>query len=211
MRLSWPKDGDRKRSIVLHNAAARMMVRGQGLGDRFLINTTVQDIELYHRLSLRMQPSPPTPINPDKGLQSLVPVDYKDLVNYCELKYLPLSPESIIACTMLIGFIVYDLGYFSLVTFGDTTLDIRNIIMSMAIAQPKDIGSALLHALLAFSSLRRHGPCRQALQLKISALHSLSASVGKHPLVEAEALQHIAASMLLLSYEVGRHPLLHIS
>ncbi len=63
---------------------------------------------------------------------------------------------------------------------------------------------AVFYALLAFSSLRLNGLHQQAIQLKIMAIHSLSASAKKESLSLAEAAQHVAASMLLGSFEVGR-------
>ena len=64
-------------------------------------------------------------------------------------------------------------------------------------------GLAVFYAMLAFSSLRLNGLHQQAMQLKISALHSLSASAKKGSLGLAEAAQHVAASMLLGAFEVG--------
>lgn len=62
--------------------------------------------------------------------------------------------------------------------------------------------SALLHAVLAYSSLHRHGLSETALRLKVQALHLLfiSAEDGKLSLVNASL--HVAASMLLGSFEV---------
>lgn len=74
----------------------------------------------------------------------------------------------------------------------------------MALAQDAVSGIALFYALLAFSSLHRYGINEQAVQLKIQALQSLSASVTEEPLVMTEAAQHVAASMLLGSFEVGQ-------
>jgi hypothetical protein len=73
----------------------------------------------------------------------------------------------------------------------------------MAMADDTVTGLAVFYALLAFSSLRLNGLHQQAMQLKISALHSLSASAQKGPLSLAEAAQHVAASMLLGAFEVG--------
>jgi hypothetical protein len=73
----------------------------------------------------------------------------------------------------------------------------------MAMADDTVTGLAVFYALLAFSSLRLNGLHQQAMQLKISALHSLSASAKKGPLSLAEAAQHVAASMLLGAFEVG--------
>lgn len=73
----------------------------------------------------------------------------------------------------------------------------------MALAHDTVPGLALFHALLAFSSLHRNGLHEQAVQLKISALHFLSASLKDGPLILAKAAQHVAASMLLGAFEVG--------
>jgi hypothetical protein len=73
----------------------------------------------------------------------------------------------------------------------------------MAMADGTVTALAVFYALLAFSSLRLNGLHPQAIQLKISALHSLSTSAKKGPLSLTEAAQHVAASMLLGSFEVG--------
>ncbi|PQE22040.1 zinc-finger transcription factor protein [Rutstroemia sp. NJR-2017a BBW] len=75
--------------------------------------------------------------------------------------------------------------------------------MRMAMADEMVTTSAVLYALLAFSSLRLNGLDEQAISLKISALEFLSASAKKESLSLAEAAQHVAASMLLSSFEVG--------
>lgn len=73
----------------------------------------------------------------------------------------------------------------------------------MALTQDAVSGLALFYALLAFSSLHRHGINEQAVQLKIQALQFLSAAVTDEPLVLSQAAQHVAASMLLGSFEVS--------
>jgi Fungal specific transcription factor domain len=73
----------------------------------------------------------------------------------------------------------------------------------MAMADDSVSRLAVFYALLAFSSLRLNGLHQQAIQLKISALHALSASAKKEPLSSSEAAQHVAASMLLGSFEVS--------
>lgn len=75
--------------------------------------------------------------------------------------------------------------------------------MSMALTQENAPGLALFYSLLAFSSLHRYGLHQQAMQLKIAALHHLSASVGDEPLTPTKAIHHVAASMLLGAFEVG--------
>jgi hypothetical protein len=75
--------------------------------------------------------------------------------------------------------------------------------MRMAMADGTATRLAVFYALLAFSSLHLNGLHQQAIQLKISALHFLSASAKTEALNFAEAAQHVAASMLLGSFEVG--------
>lgn len=77
------------------------------------------------------------------------------------------------------------------------------MLLSMALAQDTVSGLALYYALLAFASLHRHGIDERAMQLKIKAIQSLSASVTDEPLTLAQAAQHVAASMLLGSFEVN--------
>ncbi|KAK7398430.1 hypothetical protein QQX98_012181 [Neonectria punicea] len=72
----------------------------------------------------------------------------------------------------------------------------------MALTDDAVSGLALFYALLAFSSLHRYGLNEQAVQLKIQALQSLSASVTDEPLASAKAAQHVAASMLLGAFEI---------
>jgi hypothetical protein len=72
----------------------------------------------------------------------------------------------------------------------------------MALDHGTNSGLALFYALLAFTSLRRNGFHQEAMHLKISALHSLSASTKEGPLSSAEAAQHVAASMLLGAFEI---------
>ena len=62
---------------------------------------------------------------------------------------------------------------------------------------------AIYYALLAFTSLHLNRPSQQAMQFKLLALNSLSASAKKEHLSVAETAQHVAAAMLLGSFEVS--------
>jgi hypothetical protein len=64
--------------------------------------------------------------------------------------------------------------------------------------------TALLRALLAFSSLHRHGLQEQALELKISALKALAAASEGVEFDIERIVQHVAAGMLLYSFEVTK-------
>lgn len=63
------------------------------------------------------------------------------------------------------------------------------------------LSTAVLQALLAFSSLHRHGVHPQAVELKIAAIKTLSSASMSH-MSTAEATQHVAAGMLLSSFEI---------
>jgi hypothetical protein len=64
--------------------------------------------------------------------------------------------------------------------------------------------TALLRALLAFSSLHRHGLQEQAVELKISALKALAAASEGVEFDTEKIVQHVAAGMLLYSFEVTK-------
>ena len=98
---------------------------------------------------------------------------------------------------------VYNSAYLSLVTFGVNPSQLRDILMRMAMTDDTDTALAVFYAMLAFSSLHLNGSHQQAIQFKLLALNSLSASAKTGPLSLAEAAQHVAASMLLTSFEVG--------
>lgn len=101
--------------------------------------------------------------------------------------------------------IVHESAYLSLVTLGDTTApQLRDSLLRMALAPETPAGLALYQALLAFSALCRQGNQQQAMELTVTALHSLSESTqaGLLP-AGAQAAQHVAASMLLGASDVG--------
>jgi hypothetical protein len=97
---------------------------------------------------------------------------------------------------------VQDTAYRSLVTFGATTGQIRDALMTMTMTPDTSSGLALLYALLAYSSLHSQGPNKEAMKLKIQALQFLSVSLKEGPMTTARAAQHVAASMLLGAFEV---------
>lgn len=74
--------------------------------------------------------------------------------------------------------------------------------MRVALASNTAASTALFRSLLALSSLHRHDDNPQALEFKISALKALTATAG-NDMDTTEAIQHVAANMLLCSFEVG--------
>ncbi|KAI0479152.1 fungal-specific transcription factor domain-containing protein [Xylariaceae sp. FL0804] len=179
MRLSWPRDGDRRRSIKGLDAPPVIADQSRVSGPVYFINTTWRDLESYNDLFPQTQLSDPTASGLSVWAQPRSPADHKILLHYfCHV------------------------GYRSLFTFGEDPSQIRDMLMRMALVQEEASGVALFCAILAFSSLHRHGINQQALQLKISALHYLSQCASDVPLTPPRAAQHIAASMLLAAFEI---------
>ncbi|KAK8872548.1 fungal-specific transcription factor domain-containing protein [Apiospora arundinis] len=182
MRLSWPRDNDRKRAIVGHDAPLLLRLhRLKGPAKRFFINTTWQDVEQYQHFALQAKRFHYSP---------------------CLYSRLREHPQHDTSPMDLVRHF-YESAYLAIVSFDKITTEIRDSLLSLALTRESVPGSALLFALLAFTSLHRNGLQQQAVQLKISALHYLSASVKDGPLLSTEAAaQHVAASMLLGCYEI---------
>lgn len=81
---------------------------------------------------------------------------------------------------------------------------IRDVIIPMVFTSDTVSRRALLHALLAFSSLHRSGLHRKTMSLKVAALGALSASAKEASQGMVEAAQHVAACMILCSFEVSK-------
>lgn len=185
LRLSWPREDDKRRAMTGTNAPPVLVSpsqSGQTSSDVLFVNTTWQDMKVYGYLSGRRPPS--LLLRPFSRLwrQPQQQVKHLDLVHHFQ-----------------------NFAHLSLVMFGQRPSQIRDSLLSMALAQDAVSGLALFYALLAFSSLHRYGINEHAVQLKIHALQYLSAAVTDEPLVLAQAAQHVAASMLLGSFEI-LHP-----
>jgi hypothetical protein len=80
-----------------------------------------------------------------------------------------------------------------------------NVLMRIALSESNTSSStAVLHSLLALSSLHRYGVQSQAIELKISGINALAKASRSDRIVIGEAIQHIAAGMLLCSFEIQR-------
>ncbi|KAK1624213.1 fungal-specific transcription factor domain-containing protein [Colletotrichum phormii] len=185
LRLSWPREGDKKRALKGIDAPAMMTI---GTSNKitvnpFFVNATSHDMELYGYSSLQNQQCHTTP-------------SFPRLLRQPQLGVVHMDPD--------LFHHFQNFAYRSLVTFGQNTGKIRNALMSMALARDTTSGLALFHALLAYASLHRHGLNEQAVKLKIQAIHYLSASVTSEALVlhVGKAAQHVAASMVLGAFEI---------
>ncbi|CAI0650279.1 unnamed protein product [Colletotrichum noveboracense] len=179
MRLSWPRENDKKRAITV-KATQDVVVfpSRRRYGKVVFLNTFWQDLEEYCYSFEESPRSRTLESSPKLNLQPQRHINHMDLVYH-----------------------FHNFAHVSLVTFGQRPSDIRDVLLSMALVHDEVSGIALFHALLAFSSLHRHGLNEQTIQLKGRALQSLSASVNDEILTPGKAAQHVAASMLLGAFE----------
>jgi hypothetical protein len=90
----------------------------------------------------------------------------------------------------------------ALLTFGEDYTALRNTIIRMAFSRPSTAATAVLRSILALSSLHRHGYQPQAVKYRGAALRAMRESV--HEGIDGhEAVQHIAAGMMLGCYEAS--------
>lgn len=82
MRLSWPKDNNKKRALIGPSAAVMYSRQGADL----FINTTRRDIERYRNLCLRVQLPHRFQPRSNLRLQSRPEADYMDLMQHCKLE-----------------------------------------------------------------------------------------------------------------------------
>lgn len=75
--------------------------------------------------------------------------------------------------------------------------------MRTALAKNTASATALFSSILALSSLHRHDVHSQAVEYKIRAIEALAAASSNSALDTIEAMQHVAAGMLLCSFEVS--------
>jgi hypothetical protein len=92
MRLSWPRDDDKRRAIIGDFPPA-MMCGMPGTNFSF-INTTSWDVELYSRLASQVEQLPGAEPSPDLWNQSQLGASHMDLVRYCKSKWHPVIHQS---------------------------------------------------------------------------------------------------------------------
>jgi hypothetical protein len=90
----------------------------------------------------------------------------------------------------------------SLAVFGHDPTHLGGILMRIALAGDTPSAAAVRSALLALSSLHRYGVQEQAFKFKLHSLRALS-TTSMSNLTGLEAIQHVAAGMILCSFEVG--------
>ncbi|KAF2972199.1 hypothetical protein GQX73_g1501 [Xylaria multiplex] len=181
LRLSWPRDNDKRRAIRATLPVTSKRAQARYLGYNPFINTTSQDVEFYHRLSLPGTTKPLRSTPPSLNLWR--------------------SPQSEVAHTDLLHYF-RDAAHYSLATFNPSTSYIRDLIMRMTFTHDTVSRRALFYALLAFSSLHRSGLHRETMLFKVTSLKALSASAKEAAEGSTEAAQHVAACMVLCAFEI---------
>ncbi|KAK4233439.1 fungal-specific transcription factor domain-containing protein [Achaetomium macrosporum] len=184
IRLSWPYAGNSRRAVV---AKLPSLVRNRNGAARNphthnarIVHVSYQDVELHYHLTR----------SPSKGCTRPVlelplawnpvnlEVGHRDLFQYFQRT-----------------------ASRSLATFGRDPTELGNTLIRIALASNTASATAVLQSLLALSALHRHDVSSQAVELKISALKALADASGTH-IGTTDAIQHVAAGMLLCSFEI---------
>ncbi|KAL2163788.1 hypothetical protein VTH06DRAFT_5847 [Thermothelomyces fergusii] len=182
LRLSWPHAGDRKRAIV-----------GKSMGPG-VIHVSQQDMEMHYDLLARSAAS-------NNGAKR---DSEEDLESSRPVLQIPLA-----WCSANIRAGQQDLlQHFreaasrSLAVFGRDPAELGDVLLRTALAKNTAAARALFSSILALSSLHRHDIHSQAVEHKIAAIEALAAASGSPAIDTAEAMQHVAAGMLLCSFEI---------
>jgi hypothetical protein len=81
MRLSWPRDKDKKRAIVADSPPELLNLSRRS---NIFVNTTSQDMEVYRDIILRVQPHPLIRSIPKLWMQPQPFSKYTDLIQHCK-------------------------------------------------------------------------------------------------------------------------------
>ncbi|KAI0102374.1 fungal-specific transcription factor domain-containing protein [Nemania sp. FL0031] len=187
VRLSWPKIGDTRRAIV--GRVSRPLATNYKRTGIELVHASYFDVEMYHYLvELRAT-----------GVDDDVVVHPPNLILPLPLplKLVDLNAEDL---ELLQHF--KSIAFTTLATFTADLPGLRDTLVRMALTNQTITSRAVLHAILAFSSLQRDGLQLQATKHKTAAVSALGASVKNGIHTTTEATQHLAANMLLCSLEI---------
>ncbi|KAI1812662.1 fungal-specific transcription factor domain-containing protein [Poronia punctata] len=184
VRLSWPKANDKRRAKVALTASPLQRDAttdgSPGAGNMHIVHVSQENLQMHYDFDVKYvsrsaRPSLQMPLswNPFQ-----LDVEDEELFRY----FLHTASQS-------------------LAIHGYSPMDLGQVLVRMALMGSVDSSRAVRLSLLAFSSTHRHHVCTQAVELKISALEALAASSGDQITTE-EAIQHVAAGMLLCSVEI---------
>ncbi|KAI1747826.1 fungal-specific transcription factor domain-containing protein [Xylaria castorea] len=187
VRLSWPKDGDTKRSMLSGKPGS--LIKTPTCNNIELVHTSAFDMEMYYYL---------VGLRSSRADNEGVPHPAK-LILPCPLRSMPatLNAEEL---ELLQYF--RSTAFSTLATFSLDLTDLRDLLIRLALLDYTIPSRAVLHALLALSSLIRDGFQLQAAQHKTAAVGALRASARNGINSTTDAAQHVATNMLLCSFEI---------
>ncbi|CAM1505988.1 Fc.00g116250.m01.CDS01 [Cosmosporella sp. VM-42] len=92
----------------------------------------------------------------------------------------------------------------ALSTFGHDQAELSELLIRMSFSDNTSSSNAVLQAILALSSVHWEGHQNHAALLKIGALRALRVSSSNRDMGRKEAMQHVAAGMILCSLEIQK-------
>ncbi|KFA76565.1 hypothetical protein S40288_01591 [Stachybotrys chartarum IBT 40288] len=195
-QLFWPRKNDMRRAIVV--ASPKHFLQVARRRDVRFISTTSWDVMVHRHLmsddwmSLELEMSTPL-LRGSMGDDSYALAPKLSPV----LRWVPHHLDSSSRDLM---------EYFDLVVvralriIGQSATTLRSALIRMAFSDSTPSAKAVLRALLALSSLHRHGSQKQAESYKYAALGAMR-EAARVQLQGKTLLQHVAASMLLCTFE----------
>ncbi|KAI0161218.1 hypothetical protein GGR57DRAFT_351109 [Xylariaceae sp. FL1272] len=188
VRLSWPKHGDRKRSLI--GKPVTGFTKPTSRNARLhMIHTSYFEVDLYYYLvDLN---------NKRKGISCLPRP--QELILPCAYVW---RPAKLNAAERDLFIYFESIAFSSLATLSTLEGDLRNALIPMALSNDAVTSRAVLHAMLAVSSIHRAGLQVQSVEHKVAAIGALAASLKVGIKTMCEAAQHVAAGMLLCSFEI---------
>ncbi|KAI0555996.1 fungal-specific transcription factor domain-containing protein [Xylaria curta] len=187
VRLSWPRDGDKKRFMV--NEVSGSLIKTPKCNNIELVHTSSFDMEMYYYL---------VGLRTSRAANQCV-IQPTKLILSCPL---PSMPATLNAEELELLQYFHSTAFSTLATFSLDLTDLRDLLIRLALSDHTIPSRAVLHAVLALSSLVRDSFQLQAAQHKTAAVGALRASATNGINSTAEAAQHIATNMLLCSFEI---------
>ncbi|KAI0441038.1 fungal-specific transcription factor domain-containing protein [Xylaria telfairii] len=187
VRLSWPRAGDKKRSMV--GGVPGSLIQIPKRNNFELVHTSAFDMEMYYYL---------VDLRPDR-------VDNQIVTQPPKLILSPSLPSMLVALNAeeleLLQYF-HSTAWMTLATANLNPTSLRDLLIRLALSDHTIPSRAVLHAILALSSLHRDNFQLQAAQHKTAAVGALRASVRNGINNTTEATQHVATNMLLCSFEI---------
>ncbi|KAL2825096.1 fungal-specific transcription factor domain-containing protein [Aspergillus cavernicola] len=185
VRLSWPDENNQRRAVVFEPISSLLPgVDGQPVATRF-IGVTCWDIEMHYFTTSKYLHRdsqvyyPPSQLKKAKVWEPSMDGQFKsELIAYFR-----------------------HVASKSLILLPDNQSGFCDLLLQLAVYNTNPTSRAVLYSLLALSSTHRYGYHSAANQLKVKAIVDLRSSIHGE-LTYTEALQHIAAGMLLCYSEI---------